>query len=263
MPSSDRIAAITGASSGLGATYARQLAARGWNLLLAARRAGRLEELKRELESAHGVGVECLPVDLADPTQSEAFGERLRAEQRLEMLVNNAGFGTLGAFHQTDYSRQVEMVRLHVLATMLLTRAALSGMIPRDRGAIINISSVAAFARSPGNVSYCATKGWMNDFTEGLRLELDLIHSKVVLQALCPGFTYTEFHDVLGVDRGKVPRRLWMPAEFVVEESLSALDRRKLIVIPGWKYAAFVALWTRLPLALRMWLQRKSPHKRT
>ena len=231
--------------------------------MLAARRADRLDLLRVELESEYGVHVECRPADLADPSQCESFAGRLRAEPNLELLVNNAGFGTLGAFHETTYPRQEEMVRLHILATMLLTRAALEGMIERNRGAIINVSSVAAFARSPGNVSYCATKGWMNDFTEGLRLELGLIRSNVILQALCPGFTYTEFHDVLGVDRGRIPRQLWMPAEFVVAESLRGLENGMLFVVPGWRYAAFVALWTRLPLRLRMWLQRKSPHKRT
>ncbi len=254
---------ISGASSGLGETFARQLAALGWNLLLTARRADRLQHLKQQLESAHPITVTLFPADLADPAATESLAHHLASLPSVDLLVNNAGFGTLGRFYEADYARQQDMVQVHVLATMRLTRAVLPGMIERRSGAVINVSSVAAFARSQGNVSYCATKGWMNDFTEGLRVELDAMRSPVVVQALCPGFTYTEFHDVLGVDRGKIPSPLWMPAAFVVGESLRALDSGKLFVIPGWKYSLFVALWTRLPLALRMWLQRKSPHKRT
>lgn len=253
---------ISGASSGLGETFARRLAADGWNLLLTARRADRLQHLKQELESAHSIAVTVFPADLADPASTESLAHRLVSLPSVDLLVNNAGFGTLGHFHTTDYARQLAMVQVHVLATMRLTRAVLPAMIERRSGAVINVSSVAAFARSQGNVSYCATKGWMNHFTEGLRLELDAIHSPVIVQALCPGFTYTGFHDVLGVDRTQVPRPLWMPAGFVVAESLRALESGRLFVIPGWKYRLFVALWTRLPLSLRMWFQRKSPHKR-
>lgn len=257
-----KFAVITGASSGLGETFARRLAARGYGLLLAARRVQRLEALKAELEKQHRVEVDCFPCDLAKPSEAEGLAARIEAGATPDLLVNNAGFGTLGFFHETDYARQVEMVNLHVLATMRLTRAVLPGMIRRGSGAIINVSSVAGFWRSGGNVSYCATKGWMNDFTEGLRIELDLLGSPVKVQALCPGFTYTEFHDVLGVDRGKVPRWLWMEADEVVEASLRGLEIGKLFVIPGWQYRVGAALGELLPFGLRVWLERKSPHKR-
>ncbi|MGC8884555.1 MAG: SDR family NAD(P)-dependent oxidoreductase [Bryobacteraceae bacterium] len=257
-----KFAVITGASSGLGETFARKLAARGYGLLLAARRVQRLETLKAELEKLHRVEVDCFPCDLAKPSEAEGLAARIEAGATPDLLVNNAGFGTLGFFHETDYARQVEMVNLHVLATMRLTRAVLPGMIRRGSGAIINVSSVAGFWRSGGNVSYCATKGWMNDFTEGLRIELDLLGSPVKVQALCPGFTYTEFHDVLGVDRGKVPRWLWMQPDEVVEASLRGLEIGKLFVIPGWQYRIGAALGELLPFGLRVWLERKSPHKR-
>lgn len=262
MPEIKRLAVITGASAGLGALYARKLAAQGWDLLLVARRADRLTALAGELKSAFGADVQILNADLSLTEDVERVAAAIGGSGRVELLVNNAGFGTLGLYHQTDYARQVEMVNVHVLATMRLTRAALEAMIPRDRGAVINVASVAGFARSVGNVSYCATKGWMNDFTEGLALELRKMGSAVQVQSLCPGFTYTEFHDVLGVDRGTVPRHLWMPADFVVEESLRGLRDGKLFVIPSWKYRWFVNVWTRLPLWLRFWLQVKSPHKR-
>src|SRR5439155_5068639 len=128
-----------------------------------------------------------------------------------------------------------EMHQVHVLAPLRLTRAALPGMVKRNLGAVINVASVAAFFRSRGNVSYCATNGWMNDFSEALHLELKAVRSAVKVQALCPGFTYTEFHDTMGVSRGAVPGSMWMPAEFVVEESLRGLERGKLYVIPGWR----------------------------
>jgi len=257
-----KFAVVTGASSGLGETFARKLAARNYSLLLAARRVQRLEALKSELERTHRIEVECFPCNLSRPAETEGLAARIEAGATPDLLVNNAGFGTLGFFHETDYSRQVEMVNLHVLATMRLTRAVLPGMIRRGSGAIINVSSVAGFWRSGGNVSYCATKGWMNDFTEGLRIELDLLGSPVVVQALCPGFTYTEFHDVLGVDRNKVPRWLWMDAGTVVEASLRGLESGKLFVIPGWQYRIGAALGELLPFGWRVFLERKSPHKR-
>lgn len=257
-----KYAVITGASSGLGETFARRLAARGYGMLLAARRVTRLEALQAELEGTHKIEVECFPCDLSKPAEAEGLAARIEAGATPDLLVNNAGFGTLGFFHETDYTRQVEMVNLHVLATMRLTRAVLDRMIRRGSGAIINVSSVAGFWRSGGNVSYCATKGWMNDFTEGLRIELDLLGSPVVVQALCPGFTHTEFHDVLGVDRNKVPKWLWLDAERVVEASLHGLESRKLFVIPGWQYRIGAALGELLPSGLRLLLERKSPHKR-
>ena len=257
-----RTAAITGASSGLGLEFARQLAARGANLVLAARRADRLALVKAELEDRHGVRAEAVVCDLADDAQSAAFAARLAGLPGLDLLVNNAGFGTLGRFHETDFARQEEMLRVHVLAVMRLTRAVLPGFIERARGGVINVSSVAGFWRSPGNVMYCSTKGWMNDFTEGLRLELDLLGSPVAVQALCPGFTYSEFHDTLGVDRAAVARSFWLDPGFVVRESLRGLERRKLFVIPDWRYRFAARLSELLPASWRLALERRSPHKR-
>ncbi|MBI5086058.1 MAG: SDR family oxidoreductase [Acidobacteria bacterium] len=252
-----KLAVITGASSGLGEVFARRLAAQGWQLLLAARRAEKLEAIRREL----GDGVECFPCDLASTEEAERLARRLE-ELEPELLVNNAGFGTMGKFHETAYERQAAMVNVHVLATMRLTRAVLPGMVARGRGAVINVSSVAGFFRSAGNVSYCATKGWMNDFTEGLRIELDAVGSPVVVQALCPGFTYTEFHDTLGVDRKMIPGLLWMDAGYVVDESLRALERGELFVIPNWKYQFAAAFAELLPVSWRLALAKASPHKR-
>lgn len=258
-----RFAVITGASAGLGALFASRLAEQRYDLLLAARRQERLSALKTELEARHGVKVEVAAVDLAQQGELDSFAQDVERRARVDVLINNAGFGTRGVFWETDYARQEEMHRLHIVATMRLTRAVLPGMVARRSGAIVNVASVAGFFRSAGNASYCATKGWLCDFTEALRLELDDAGAKeVVVQALCPGFTYTEFHDVMGINRGLINKAWWMPAEFVVDESLKALKKGELFVVPGWRYKLLVAIGSRLPVSLRLALERKSAHRR-
>ena len=243
-----RVALVTGASAGIGAEFGRQLARQGYELILVARRADRLSELAREL----GVGASIVAADLTKEEGLQVVEEAIRGCPTLDLLVNNAGFGTLGRFWETDWAGQEDMYRLHVMATARLTRAALDGMTARGRGAIINVSSVAGFAQSPGSVSYNSTKAWMNSFTEGLDVELRSAGSPVQVQALCPGFTVTEFHETLGVDRGKIPAWLWMKADEVVATSLRALGQRgRVIVIPGWKYRTMVGILRHLPWAIR------------
>uniref|UniRef100_Q02BL8 Short-chain dehydrogenase/reductase SDR n=1 Tax=Solibacter usitatus (strain Ellin6076) TaxID=234267 RepID=Q02BL8_SOLUE len=230
-----RVAMVTGASSGIGAAFARRLSRDGFALILVARRADRLESLARELGGAETVA--------ADLTQHEGLArveQRIASAADLELLVNNAGFGTKGKFHETSLEGQDAMHRLHVIATMRLTRAALAAMVPRGRGGVINVSSVAAFGQSPGNVSYCSTKAWMNSFTEGLDLELRSAGSPVRVQALCPGFTITEFHDAMGMSRDGIPAWMWMPADDVVDTSLRGLARGQVFVVPGAFYKLIV-----------------------
>ena len=256
MNGSAKLAVITGASSGLGEVFARKLAARGYRLLLAARREERLQALASSL----GVANEAMALDLAKEQDLARLAEKIENASDLALLVNNAGFGTKGFFWETDYERQVEMHQLHVMATLRLTRAALPGMVKRNFGAVINVASVAGFFRSPANVSYCSTKTWMNAFTEALHLELQAAGSAVKVQVLCPGFTYTEFHDTMGVSRNAIPSKMWMPADFVVEQSLRSLDKGKLFVIPGWRYKLLVGIGTRLPTSLRLAIESRSPH---
>jgi uncharacterized protein len=259
----NRIAAITGASAGLGTVFARRLAADGYDLILIARRADRLQHLSEELTRAHGIAAETITADLARLADIDAVATRLENEPRLALLVNNAGFGTKGRFWDTAMEDQVAMHRVHIDATMRLSRAALGSMVKRDEGAVINVSSVAAYFRSPANVSYCATKAWINAFTEGLFLELKGLGSGVRVQALCPGFTHTEFHDVAAMPRDPIPKWLWMTAEDVVDASLEGLRARKLFVIPGWQYKLVVAVGTKFPAALRLALEGRSPHTKT
>jgi len=255
-------AIITGASSGIGETYARALAARGYALVLIARRADRLDALAAELRRKHGIAVDTLAADLATDDGQARAATLISATPTLTLLINNAGFGTRGYFHQSPLDKQEEMHRLHVMATVRLTHAALNVMIPRRQGAVINVASVAAFGRSSFNTSYCATKSWMTVFTEALHLELRDMGSPVQVQALCPGFTHSEFHDVLGVDRKSISGWMWMTSEQVVDASLAALDRRKWLVIPGWFYRAFVAVMTKLPVALRVAFESRNPHRK-
>lgn len=249
------VVAVTGASSGIGATFARRLAA-GHDLLLIARRNDRLEALAAELNAAHGSIVEVLPADLAVEKDVAAVAERLAQHSRLALLINNAGFGLKGRFWEAPLASHEAMHKVHIMATVRLTYAALGNMVARDLGGVINVASVSGFVRNPGSVSYCATKAWMVAFTESLYLELRGIHSNVVVQALCPGFTYSEFHDTMGITRQRLAGpRFWLSAEEVVEASLEGLRRRKLFVIPGWRYRILTSLLTKIPTALRLTIE--------
>jgi short-subunit dehydrogenase len=251
------LALITGASSGIGATFARQLAARGYDLVLVARRRDRLEQEGRAIQDAHPVQVEILPVDLTRDADLKAVEERIAAAPNLELLVNNAGFGIAGRFFSLPLDGQDQMHRLHVLAPMRLMHAALQGMVARKRGSIINVSSVSGFGQNPGSVSYSATKTWISSFTEGIYMELQSIGSPVRVQALCPGFTLSEFHDTMSFDRTPIPAWMWMSADEVVDTSLRALDRGQLFVIPGWRYRLLVFVMRALPRPLYHWLSIK------
>jgi len=259
------LALVTGASSGIGAAFARRLARDGFSLILVARRRDRLEALARDLG-----GAEVLAADLVNDDELRVVEDRIAAAPDLELLVNNAGFGTLGRFFEIPVESQDRMHRLHVMATLRLTHAALRVMAPRGKGGVINVSSVAAFGPSPQNVSYSATKAWMNSFTEGLRLELKTARSPVQVQALCPGFTYSELLDTAGVDRSTVPSWLWMRPEDVVDASLRGLARGKARVVPGAIYKLAVTFeirtprWLRNAVVVRLggWRRKKKPQAR-
>jgi short-subunit dehydrogenase len=249
------LAAITGASSGIGATFARQLAPH-YDLLLIARRRDRLDALARELGALHGGSVEVLVADLTDDAALTLVAKRLAASTELSLLVNNAGFGFRGRFWEADLGKLEAMHRLHVMATVRLTHAALGVLVARNHGGIVNVASVASFATRAGSASYSATKSWMAVFTEGLYLDLRQAGSAVKIQALCPGFTYSEFHDVMREDRARsAPRSWWLSAESVVADSLRGLDSGKLFVVNGWRYKLLVSILTKVPLWLKLRLE--------
>ena len=256
------VVAITGASSGIGAAFARKLAPEH-DLLLIARRRDRLENLANELSVKFARQVDIFQADLTRDEDLGSAAERIQNESRLVLLVNNAGFGAKGRFWEAALEVQEQMHRLHVMAIVRLTHAALRNMVPKDRGGIINVASVSAFVRNAGSVSYGATKAWMTAFTEGLYLELKGLSSNVTVQALCPGFTYSEFHDVLRLNRARLAgSKFWMSAEEVVDASLEGLRRRKLIVIPGWRYRLLVAFVSKLPVSARLLMERAATSRR-
>jgi uncharacterized protein len=260
-PATSPVALITGASAGIGAAFARQLAAEGYDLILVARRTAALDQLAADIRSKHATSVETIAADLTRDDDVGAIVKKLASTDRLALLVNNAGFGSRGLFFEADPAEQDAMHRLHVLATERLTRAALPGMVARRAGRIINVASVAAFIQAPGNISYCATKAWMVSFTEGLYLEMKSIGSPVAVQALCPGYTYTEFHDVMGVDRTRImSKSWWMSADYVVRESIRGLKQGRLLLIPGLRYRLIVAL---VKLAPRSLILKVAARRRT
>ena len=234
---------ITGASAGIGAAFARQLAAAGFDLTLVARREERLAALAAELSATHGIHAEPWAADLARAADVAALGEYLARAGDLVLLINNAGFGTRGHFVEVELERSLDMIHVHVVATVALCRAALPGMIARGQGAIINVSSIAAFFPSAGGANYGATKAYLNAFSETLAAEVR--GTGVRVQALCPGFTVTEFHEVgdyQEFDRAEIPGVVWMPADEVAAASLAALGDDRVIVVPGAKYRTIVAM---------------------
>ncbi len=253
------LAAVTGASAGIGAAFAAQLARRGYDLLLVARGADRLRVLGEALQREHAVAAEDFPCDLADPAGLRRLEDRLAGEPRLALLVNNAGFGAGRDFLQVDADAHEAMIRVHLTATVRLTRASLPGMVERRGGAVINVSSVAGFLPRAGSVTYGASKSYLTFFTESLAAEL--AGTGVKVQALCPGLTHTEFHRRAGIDVGAKPGWLWMSAEDVVACSLRCLDRGRVVCVPGFGNRLFVAVSRALPHGLLGAVVRKTDRR--
>jgi short-subunit dehydrogenase len=239
----ERRAIITGASSGIGEAFARRLAADGFHLVLVARRQARLARLGDELRAAHGVEAEVLAADLSKPTDVDRVVSLIGDMPPLSLLVNNAGFGRPGRFHELDPASHTEMLQVHCSATVLLTRAALPGMVASRRGGVINVSSIAGLLGEVGGPMYSATKTFLVQFTRSLHSELR--GTGVRVQALCPGLVRTEFHDQKGyhgVRDARYPRWFWMRPVDVVSESLAALDRGKVVLVPGLRYRLLLAM---------------------
>jgi short-subunit dehydrogenase len=225
-------ALITGASAGIGEAFARALAARGDDLVLVARSKPRLDDLAAELHATHGVDVETLGADLADPEQLATVETRLTDPAKLVgVLVNNAGFGTAGRFGDLDIDVEEREIRLNVIAPVRLTHAALGAMALRSSGAIVNVSSIAAYQPNPGMATYGATKAYLSSFTRAIQDEAEARGVQVML--LEPGFTRTEFQARAGVEQSDVPSFLWMSPEQVVDAAVKTLERGGHFCIPG------------------------------
>ena len=236
MPEKIAATLVTGASSGIGAEYCRQLAGRSDVIIAAARRRDRLEALREELSGR----TELIPLvaDLQCTKGRTRVIECMREHGGVDYLVNNAGFGALGKFADVDLESQQAMVDIHVSATLALTHAALQFMIDKGEGYIVNMSSTGAFAGNAVGMVYGGSKAFLNIFSEGLQAEVAADGVKV--QCICPGHTHSEFHDQqtvtrIGVTRDHFPKEMWMDAEAVVSISLEALDSDsdRVIVVPG------------------------------
>jgi short-subunit dehydrogenase len=235
----------TGASSGIGAAFARRLAAEGSGLVLVARDGGRLEASASELRARYGVAVDTLPADLGTDAGCAAVEDRLRdAGTPIDLLVNNAGMGVNGRFWEVPLAQQEQMLRLHCLAVLRLTHAVLPGMIARGHGDVLNVSSVAGFAPT-GRGTYGASKAWVISFSEAVGGEL--AGTGVRVSALCPGLTRTEFHDRAGLNMSRVPEPLWLKADDVVAAGLRDHRRGRTLSVPGAQYKTIVALTRIVP----------------
>ncbi|WP_336205597.1 SDR family NAD(P)-dependent oxidoreductase [Nonomuraea sp. LPB2021202275-12-8] len=236
-------ALITGATAGIGAAFARRLAADGFTLVLVARDESRLAEAADRLKLRYGVTVEVLPADLA--TDSGLSQVEARCREGVDLLVNNAGFGHPGSLLETPVEDELRMLKVHCEAVLRLTLAALPGMRRRGRGAVINVGSVAGFFTRG---TYSATKAWVLNFSESVAAEVGGPHLKVM--ALCPGFVRTEFHQRASADMSGTPGILWLKADKVVDEAMRDLALGKRVSIPSLRYKVIVAVGRLVPRRL-------------
>lgn len=235
-------ALVTGGTSGIGATFARQLADRGHDLVLVARDAARLGEVATELR-ARGVNVEVHAADLAERGDVERVAERLADPDRpVDLLVNNAGFGLHGRLLDSDLAEHTRAIDVMARAVLLLSAAGAQAMRSRGRGAIVNVSSVAGFV-SMG--SYSAVKSWVTVFSEALAGELH--GSGVTVTALCPGWVHTEFHQRAGLRMSGMPEPAWIAGEVVVRQCLRDVAAGRVVSVPTLRYRSVVALARHAP----------------
>jgi hypothetical protein len=227
-----RWALVTGASSGLGADFARQLAAAGANVVLVARREAAMQQLAKEIESAHGVATRVVALDLGLPDAPELLASRLQAEGlAIDVLVNNAGFGVYGRFLEIPWERERQMLELDVLALVHLTKVFAAGIAERSRGWILQVASIGAFQPTPTYATYSAAKSFVLSFGEAIAHELRPHGVRVC--TVCPGVTATEFLAVAGQKRTLYQKLSMMQSPAVVGSALSALRRGKTSVTPG------------------------------
>ncbi|MGV9252477.1 SDR family NAD(P)-dependent oxidoreductase [Streptomyces sp. NPDC003697] len=239
-------ALITGSTAGIGAAFARRLAADGHNLVLVARDTKRLTEQATELHDRHGIEAEVLTADLATDDGIEAVAARLgNRTNPVDLLINNAGFGNTGRFLDVSMADELRMLKVHCEAVLRLTAAATEGMRDRGRGAVVNVASVAAFVPRG---TYGASKAWVVQFTQGAAR--DLAGSGVRLMALCPGFVRTEFHERAGMGTDNIPNWMWLDADKLVAAALADLARGRTLSIPDPRYKALMGLVKVTPRSL-------------
>lgn len=253
-----RTALVTGASSGIGQAFARELARRGHDVVITARREDRLRELARELESS-GVRAHVVVADLADPAAPLALLEQVAsAGVQLDVLINNAGYGINARYVETGWQQQAALIQVMITALSELCHRVLPGMLERGFGRIVNVSSVAGLIPgTAGATLYGAAKSYVIKLSEALALELQ--GRGVHVCALCPGYTYSEFHDVNGTraEVSQLPRVMWMDAERVASQGLDAVERGEVVYVNGAVNRAVVGAVKHSPDALNRALMRR------
>ncbi len=258
---SRRTALITGASAGIGAEFARQLAARGMDLVLVARRRDRMEVLAQQLADQFGITTMVIAVDLADPESPKSIFSRLHEQHiHIDYLVNNAGYGVPGKFNTPDWKTHTDFLQVLVTSVVELTYLLLPAMQEKKWGRIVNVASMAALVPgSSGHTLYAASKAFLVKFSESLAMENQQPGIRVI--ALCPGFTYSEFHDVTGTRElvSKMPQRMWMQATDVVRSGIMAIEVKNPppVVIPGYYYKWITLLTRFLPQGLMLRYMRR------
>ncbi|MFE1069790.1 SDR family NAD(P)-dependent oxidoreductase [Streptomyces sp. NPDC058783] len=239
-------ALITGSTAGLGAAFARRLAADGHDLVLVARDTERLREQATELHDRHGIEAEVLTADLSTDTGIDAVAARLSDRRSpVDLLINNAGFGNKGRFLDVSMADELTMLKVHCEAVLRLTSAAVEAMRERGRGGVVNVASVAAFVPRG---TYGASKAWVVQFTQGVAK--DLAGSGVRLMALAPGFVRTEFHERAGMGTDNIPNWMWLDADNVVAAALADLSRGKSLSIPDPRYKTLMGAAKLVPRGL-------------
>jgi short-subunit dehydrogenase len=249
-----RTALVTGASSGIGEQIARVLADRGVALTLVARRGDRLEALATELRA--GVPVDVLVADLTDDAGCARVEHRL-ADHPVELLVNNAGVGTVGNFHELPREPEVDEVRLNVVALVRLTHAALQSMVAAGRGAVLNVGSLAGDQPLRGSATYAATKSFVTTFTESVAAELK--GTGVTVTVVKPGFTYTDINADGAPDPTSLMGRMWMQSDVVARAAVDAAAKGQLICVPGTQWKVVNGLVQALPRAVTRAVTARMP----
>ena len=259
-------ALVTGASAGIGTEFCRQLASKGYQLVLVARRVDKLEEVAQELKSTYAANSLIISSDLSKPDACEYITGQLEKENiEIEYLVNNAGYGLPGSFHVPSWQDHADFIQVMMTTVCELTRRLLPGMQKRGRGFVVNIASVAGLVEpSAGHTLYGASKSFLIKFSESLALENENTGVKVC--ALCPGFTYTEFHDVNGTRKmiSKLPSYLWLNADDVVADAVNNMTREKVkaVLVPGKQYKAIVFIYRYFPWLANLLAKKNTEHYR-
>ena len=236
-------ALITGATAGIGESFTRLLAEKGFDLVLVARDNKRLQERAKSLSKKYKVEVEILQADLSVPAQLAKVEKRLSNPKKpIEVLINNAGFGIKDSFLKSDIKSELALIDVLARAPMQLMHAVLPQMLKRDLGVIINVSSVASFIAGG---TYSASKSYLTVLSESLNTEL--ASSGVKVSALCPGFTRTEFHERGRMKMGGLPKFMWLNSDKLVEQSWIDAVANKPVSIPGWQYKLLVAVISTVP----------------